>query len=185
MTDHGTFDGPMPSRYELTGETLAIECGVIVHRIRAIVDIPLHGVTAGDEGGYVESIMLKDGSARVSGSAWVSGSARVSGSAWVSGSARVSDSARVEKPWHLLLVGPIGSEEVTATLSRTKGDKHILNVGCWTGTLGTLSAEVKRRRLLWTADDATQAVWTAQYKALNRLGKATVARWESDGEVFS
>ncbi len=60
----------------------------------------------------------------------------------------------------------------------TKGDKHRLTVGCWSGTLGTLMAEVKRRRQSWTADEATQELWVSQYKALRALGKATVARRE-------
>jgi hypothetical protein len=39
-------------------------------------------------------------------------------------------------------------------------------------------AEVKRRRRdLWTADEATQELWMQQYRALRKLGKAVVARW--------
>ena len=76
------------------------------------------------------------------------------------------------------MVGPIGSERMTATLFRTKNGKHTLNVGCWTGTIGTLSAEVKRRRELWSVDDLTQEMWVSQYKALKALGKATVASWK-------
>ncbi|MGG7510920.1 polymer-forming cytoskeletal protein, partial [Plantibacter sp. YIM 135249] len=125
------------------------------------------------------------GNARVYGNAWVSGNAqvygnaRVSGDARVYGNARVSGNAQVERRNHFLIVGPIGSENVTATLYRTKNGKHELVVGCWTGTLGTLSAEVKRRRQDWRADEATQERWVLQYKALRALGKATVSGWES------
>ncbi|WP_420824540.1 hypothetical protein [Subtercola vilae] len=125
------------------------------------------------------------GNARVVGDAWVFGdarvfgNARVSGDAQVFGNAQVSGDARVESREHYIIVGPIGSEGVTATLFRTKNGKHTLNVGCWSGTLGTLSAEVKLRRESWVADDSTKDRWTAQYKALKSLGKATVTAWET------
>ena len=89
-----------------------------------------------------------------------------------------SDRANDEQVPGMLVIGPIGSEGVTATLARTKNGKHILNVGCWGGTLGTLMAEVKRRRLEWSGDEATQELWVAQYQALKALGKATVKRWK-------
>jgi len=38
-------------------------------------------------------------------------------------------------------------------------------------------AEVKRRRVDWVGDQATQDVWTAQYQTLKALGRATVSRW--------
>lgn len=117
------------------------------------------------------------GNARVYGTAQVFGNARVFGDARVYGTAWVFGDARVEESWHYLTVGPIGSESVTATLFRTNSGKHRLIVGCWDGTLGTLMAEVKRRRVGWTANEATQELWVAQYKALRRLGKATAARW--------
>ena len=158
--------------FEFTGETKVNFHGVTVRRIRATRDIPRAGVKKGDEGGWVESVELPNGNARVSGNAWVSGDAQVSGNAQVSGD------AWVKKPWHLLVVGPIGSEGVTVTLARTKKGKHILNVGCWSGTLGTLMAEVKRRRPDWSGDEATQELWVAQYRALKTMGRATVKRWK-------
>ena len=117
--------------------------------------------------------------ARVAASAFVGPGAQVFGAAWVSGNAQVSGNAETLKTWHYLVVGPIGSEGVYATLARTKGGGHRLSVGCWEdGSLGTLMAEVKRRRRdLWTADEATQELWMQQYRALRKLGKAVVARW--------
>ena len=154
-----------PTQFELTGESKVGIHGITVYRIRATKDIPKLGVKAGDVGGWVQSLHLENGSARVGDSAWVSGDAQVSGN------------AQVERTWHLITVGPIGSENVTATLFRTKDGKHALIVGCWTGTLGTLMAEVKRRRESWAGDEAQHEAWTAQYKALKALGKATVGRW--------
>ena len=146
-------------KYELTGTTKVNDWGVTVHQIRATEDIPRFGVSKGDLGGWVESETLRNGDARVSGNAWVFGN------------------AQVYRMGHYLIVGPIGSENVTATLFRTKNGKHRLNVGCWSGTLGTLMGEVKKRRVNWSADSATQEKWVAQYRALKVLGKVTVAGW--------
>ena len=110
------------------------------------------------------------GNARVYGNARVSGNAQVYGTARVYATAQVSGNARVEQTSHYLVVGPIGSEGVAATLFRTKNGKHALVVGCWTGTLGKLSAEVKRRRVTWYVKDSVQEVWVEQYKALKALG---------------
>lgn len=161
----------MDKKFELTGESRMGRLGVMVHQIRATEGIPARGIRKGDVGGWVESEILSNGNARVSGDAWVSGNAEVSGNAWVSGD------AELEHAWHYIAIGPIGSEGVTATLTRTKDGKHILGVGCWTGTLGTLMKEVKRRRRHWIADEETQDLWLAQYKALKALGAATAARW--------
>ena len=176
---------PEPIKFELADTTVVNAWGVTLHQIRATEDIPCHGVRKGDLGGYVSSTHLPSGAARVFDNAWVFGAAQVSGAAqvfgdaWVSGAAQVSGDARVSETWHYLVVGPIGSEGAYSTLTRTKGGVHRLSVGCWEdGSLGTLMAEVKRRRRdLWTADEATQELWMQQYRALRRLGRAVVARW--------
>ncbi len=95
------------------GDTIEIEPGKVLHRIRATTYIEAHGVTPGDLGGYIESPENLGDQAWVSSSAWVSGNAHVSdnaivsddawvfgnatvsGDAMVSGDARVSDNARV------------------------------------------------------------------------------------------
>lgn len=155
-----------PRSFEFTGLEKVIIVGVTVHQIRATRDIPSAGVKAGDVGGWIESAELTNGDARVSGDAWVSGNAQVSGD------------ARVERTWDYIAVGPIGSENVTATLVRT-GTGHLLNVCCWTGTLDGLRAEVEKRRRGWGADAAVQEVWVAQYEALFAMGMATASRWEA------
>lgn len=49
-------DAPTPSRhYEFAHSCLHQESGLVLNRIRALRDIPAHGVKAGDLGGYVES----------------------------------------------------------------------------------------------------------------------------------
>ena len=59
--------------YELTDQTTVASNGTTLYRIRALRDLPWHGVTAGDLGGYVEGVD------NLSGDAWVSGDAMVSG----------------------------------------------------------------------------------------------------------
>ena len=162
--------------YELTGETKVNEWGVTVKQIRALVDIPRTGVRKGDIGGWIEGDELANGLHRVSGDAWVSGDAQVFGNA------RVSGDARVERTTDYLVVHPIGSEQVTATLWREKNGKPHLAVGCWNGKIGGLMEEVKRRREHWNADEATKEIWVAQYRALKALGKETVKLWIAENE---
>lgn len=72
--------GVAPARkYELTDET-KIVFGVTLHRIRALVDIAVIGVTAGALGGWIEreGNLAHDEHARVSGNARVWGNASVS-----------------------------------------------------------------------------------------------------------
>ena len=77
-------------KYELTGETEEIG-GKILHRIRALIDIPKHDVKAGDLGGWLET----EGNLSHNGAAWVTDSARVTDSACVTGSAWVTGSVCV------------------------------------------------------------------------------------------
>lgn len=77
-------------KYELTAETKEIG-GKILHRIRALIDIPEHDVKAGDLGGWIEA----ERNLSQKGAAWVRGDAVVTGAAWVTDSARVTDSACV------------------------------------------------------------------------------------------
>ena len=72
-------------KYRLTYMVLETECGLVLHRIRALRDIPEHGVTAGDLGGWIES----ERNLAQSGDAWVADDARVFGAAQVYGNARV------------------------------------------------------------------------------------------------
>ena len=41
-------------KYELTKETKTLLGGTVLHRIRALRDIPRYGVKAGELGGFVE-----------------------------------------------------------------------------------------------------------------------------------
>ena len=84
-------------KYELTNETITIDNGKTLFRIRALVDIEAFGVTVGDLGGYIE----KEENLSHSGDAWVSDNARIYGdavvydNAWVYGDAVVCDNALV------------------------------------------------------------------------------------------
>jgi len=98
-------------KYELTDETID-HFGHILHRIRALRDIPRHNVKAGDLGGFIESganlsqegdcwVGEVRGDAQVSGNAWVRdnaqvfGNAQIYGNAWVFGNAQVFSDAQV------------------------------------------------------------------------------------------
>ena len=83
-------------KYELTKETKTLADGTVLHRIRALIDIPMFGVKAGDIGGLIEG----ENNLSQHGNAWVSGNAKVSGDAFVSGNAEVRGDALVYgKAW--------------------------------------------------------------------------------------
>lgn len=77
-------------KYELTDETEVIS-GVILHRIRSLVDIDKHHVKAGDLGGFIE----KEWNLSHEGAAWVANDARVCDNARVSDNALIRDLAEV------------------------------------------------------------------------------------------
>ena len=147
----------MSSYYEFTGETIRVGDATL-HRIRAVTDLPRHGVRAGDVGG------------------WIAGTANLFGGAWVFGDARVSGDAQVHDQQDVLTVGPIGSESVTTTLFRTAAG-HTLHVGCWDGHVDDLAAEVERRSAHWGADPATADRWRAEYTALETLCRVRITGW--------
>lgn len=97
----------------------------------------------------------------LSGDAWVSGDARVYGDARVSGDAEVYGRATITERQDIL-VHPIGSQSVAATLTRT-ADGHNISVGCWRGgTVDTLPPEVDRRSQTWPGAAGDHARWRAE-----------------------
>ena len=84
-------------KYELTNETKTLAGGTVLHRIRALRDIPRHGVKAGDLGGLIEkeNNLSQDGDAWIFDDACVYGDAEVYGKAWVFCDAEVSGNAKV------------------------------------------------------------------------------------------
>ena len=84
-------------KYELTNETKTLADGTVLHRIRALRDIPRHGVKAGDLGGLIEkeNNLSQDGDAWIFDDACVYGDARVYDDAEVSGNAYIFGDAKV------------------------------------------------------------------------------------------
>ena len=115
-------------KYEFTGEVKNIG-GKILHRIRAVRDIPEQNVKAGDLGGWLETEenLSHNGAAWVANSACVMDSARVTDSALVMGTACVTGKARVT-----------GSARVTGKASvtdsaRVMGSARVTGEACVTG----------------------------------------------------
>ena len=95
-------------KYELTNETKTLAGGTVLHRIRALRDIPRSGVKAGELGGFVEgeNNLSQDGdawifcNANVYGNAEVYDNSKVSGDTWIFGNAKVYGDAEVYgKAW--------------------------------------------------------------------------------------
>jgi len=124
------------------------------------------------------------GDAQVSGDAWVSGDARVFGDAWVcsdaqvSGNARVFGDARVSKTRHYLLIGPVGSEDRTVTICRTRADDttgHYVQAGCWAGTVDQLA---ERITTAWPdLSEKKRARYRGEYEAVIALARPRIQRW--------
>lgn len=93
----------MTDKYEFTGETKVV-LGITLRQIRALIAIPLSGVSVGDVGGWIEK---EDNLSQASDSAWISGHAQISGNAriydnariygnaWIYGDARISGNAQI------------------------------------------------------------------------------------------
>lgn len=85
-------------KYELTEQTKEIfPREIILHRIRALRDIPWHGVKTGDLGGWVESQknLAQEGDCWVGDNACVYGDSLVAGDALVGGDVLVFEGARI------------------------------------------------------------------------------------------
>ena len=132
-------------KYELTAETKEIG-GKILHRIRALVDIPGNDVKAGDLGGWieVERNLSQKGAAWVADEARVMGEALVMDSARVTGKARVMGNARVMKSSDCITIGAIGSRDDTTTFYRGTDGGIYVSCGCFSGTIDDFAAEVKQ-----------------------------------------
>ncbi|CAM4137485.1 Polymer-forming cytoskeletal protein [Nocardia ninae] len=119
-----------------------------------------------------------DYDAMVSGHALVAGLAYVSGAARIYGRMKIDHDAYIVDPQDLFEVGPIGSECAGVTLFRTRTG-HVLHVGCWTGTIDELAAEVSKRTDGWYHGNAHEhARWKAEYAALESLCRVRVSGWK-------
>jgi hypothetical protein len=104
-----------------------------LYRIRALRDIPRHGVEPGDLGGFVES----EKNLSQDGDAWVYGGARVFDGAQVCGGAVIRQSR------DYLCVGPIGSRDDYTTFFRTKEGVGV-SCGCFYGAIEEFAGKVEK-----------------------------------------
>lgn len=125
----------MEKKYRLTEETIEF-LGRTLHRIEALRDFTISDdaiVYKGEKGGWVES----ENNLSHDGNAWVYGNARVYGNALVYGNARVYE------PWHILVIGPIGSRNDYTTFFRGKDEKIYVRCGCFTENINEFAEKVK------------------------------------------
>ena len=92
-----------------------------LYRVEALVDIPRHGVKAGDIGGYVES----EKSLSHYGDAWVGGSARVFKDARVKDNALVTDDAELKQKAKALENAVIGGTSELSQWSVAAGNAQV------------------------------------------------------------
>ena len=131
----------MEKKYRLTEETIEF-LGRTLHRIEALRDFTTSDGTIvyeGEKGGWIES----ENNLSHDGDAWVYGNARVYGDARVCGDALVFGDARVCKPWHILVIGPIGSRNDYTTFFQGKDRKIYVKCGCFCGDIKEFTAKVE------------------------------------------
>ena len=147
-------------KYELTDETIRLDEGTVLHRIRAARDFTLADgtpVRKGDLGGWIERESNLShlggawvyGEAKVCGKAWVYDEASVCGKAWVYdeasvyGSARVCGSAEVYGSARVCGSAEVASSEDYAVFKNTWSSfrwftytrsNRMWRVGCFHGT---------------------------------------------------
>lgn len=138
-TEQETGGKPKMKKYEFTGEVKSID-EKMLHRIRAVRDIPEHNVKAGDLGGWLET----EENLSHNGAAWVMNSAYVMGKARVTDSARVMGNARVMDASDYIAIGAIGSRNDTTTFYRGKDGGIYVSCGCFNGTIDDFAAKVKQ-----------------------------------------
>lgn len=114
----------------------------------------------------------------ISGSGRVLGecAGRVTSCGLVPDRAVVGRTARLRGPQDVLVLGPVGSEDVWVTLWRTETG-HGLRVGCWSGQVDQLAAEVDDRAGEWDCSAEDEARWRAEYAAVETLCRARIAGW--------
>lgn len=81
----------------------------------------------------------------------------------------------------IISISFLGSEKRTLTAAKTR-DGHYVKVGCWTGKITELAAEVTRRRSTWDADEEIQNQWEAEYSAAIKLVEQRIKWWEKADE---
>ena len=125
----------MSKKYELTNETKTLADGTVLHRIRALRDIPRFGVKAGELGGFVEgeNNLSQDGDALVSGDAKVYGYAKVSDYAWVSGDACVSGNADIYGNAKVYGKARVSGNAKVSDYAKVYGDAEVYGDACVSG----------------------------------------------------
>lgn len=142
------------------GDTIEIAPGKVLHRIRATVDIEIHGVKKGDLGGYIESPENLDGQAwvadyakvygdaKVYDNAQISGDALVYGIVWVSGNVKISGDACVYDDGLIFWVSKVGSDNKPLTVYNTKSGELEVTNGRFCGSINDFLTESEAEHVL-------------------------------------
>ena len=112
-------------KYEFTGKT-KMHDDVVLHQIRALVDIPDQAVKAGDVGGWIEH----------------EGNLSHTGSCWVGNNARVLRDATVSLNSDVVSIDNVGSKNGTLTMYKTEDGVGVCR-GCFAGTYDEFIDAVK------------------------------------------
>ena len=101
--------------------------------------------------------------AHVRGNAWVYGNARVGGNARICDDAWVGGNAEVNKPSHIIVIGPIGSRNDYTTFFRSNDNDIIVKCGCFNGNISEFLKKVNETH--------GNNKYAAEYRAAAELAK--------------
>lgn len=178
----------MTKKYEITDTVHPTKPHL--RRIRALRDIPVIGVDAGDLGGWIEQEYNLD----QHGGAWVSDESEVSNCAQVTDAAQVFDGslvsgnallncdmqvgggANVSRNWHVLYAEVMASVRFPATLFRTENG-HYLRVGCWEGTVPEFRRMIEYEKWVEATPDQIE-LRRPELLAFTAMCEARIATWE-------
>lgn len=174
----------LSTRINIGGDDILVSGSVISSGVELHRKITVFNSFLNSFGNRSGELMLYDNvhlsNSRIMGSGMVAHDCKIF-NLWIKNKLDIQGGARLDEQAHLLTLGPIGSEDVTAHLFRTFGETgHKLTVGCWSGTLDSLMDEVALRRATeWSEEGASLwPHWESQYKLLYAMGKEQVEMWK-------
>lgn len=148
-------------KYELMDEARAVyPTGVIVKRIRALVDIPKWHVLAGDRGGYIqdESCLSQEDLAWVGEEAIVFSGSTVTGNALVSGKAEIANSSKIGGQALITGMVKVENSEIQGWRMVISGDARIQNSRIYgDGVIIKENAHIQRVQTFLTTKNLTIA----------------------------
>ena len=124
-------------KYKLTDKFITVKKKKL-YQIKALADIYMYGVKAGDLGGYIESEYNLEND----GNAWIYDNGMVGGNAVVGADAIVGADAWIRNSGDILYIKGLGYINRSTTVFRCKDNIVRIKCGCFYGTVKDFKKQV-------------------------------------------